>query len=304
MLQIWLLPQLEEESGDFILPQDGAPPRWHLAVHGFLNDKLPHWWIGRRAPQDLAFHQWPPRSPDITSEPTTQYGYLTLAHINLEQPRGALAFLPDVLLTGQCTAYHIDMKFERRSKSQNIAATVLKATMVLVIRLSNVKTTDQSQKTVLAYVQVRILRDVSVDSLQNRYTGELCERECSPGYFGLNCAKKCHCEHGTCNPVTGSCECFAGFTGEKCDTECPSDTFGVDCQYKCNCSSRAKCNSEDGSCFCPPGLMGERCDEVCPHGRYGMRCSNPCICQNGATCQPVFGTCTCPPGEDLIASLC
>lgn len=64
MLEIWLLPQLEE-SGDFILQQDGAPSHWHLAVRGFLNDKLPYRWIGRRAPQDLGLHQWPPRSPGI-----------------------------------------------------------------------------------------------------------------------------------------------------------------------------------------------------------------------------------------------
>ena len=40
MLSEWLLPQLEEAVPDFILQQDGAPPRWNINVREFLNECL------------------------------------------------------------------------------------------------------------------------------------------------------------------------------------------------------------------------------------------------------------------------
>jgi len=66
MLQNWLLAQLQADSDEFILQQDGAPPHWGGEVRRFLNHKLPQRWIGRTGPADLALHQWPPRSPDLT----------------------------------------------------------------------------------------------------------------------------------------------------------------------------------------------------------------------------------------------
>jgi hypothetical protein len=41
VLEQWLLPQLEEDSADFIFQQDGAPPHYHNDVRGHLNDRLP-----------------------------------------------------------------------------------------------------------------------------------------------------------------------------------------------------------------------------------------------------------------------
>jgi len=32
MLQNWFLPQMSEDSEDFIFQQDGAPPHWHWDV--------------------------------------------------------------------------------------------------------------------------------------------------------------------------------------------------------------------------------------------------------------------------------
>ena len=66
MLEAWLFPQLKEAMNGFIFQQDGAPPHWHRDVRNFLNTVLPHRWIGRSGPQDLALHAWPPRSPDLT----------------------------------------------------------------------------------------------------------------------------------------------------------------------------------------------------------------------------------------------
>jgi len=47
MLQNWLLPQMGEDSEDFIFQMDGAPPHWHRDVRRFLYESLPQRWIGR-----------------------------------------------------------------------------------------------------------------------------------------------------------------------------------------------------------------------------------------------------------------
>ncbi|GFY24195.1 DUF4817 domain-containing protein [Trichonephila clavipes] len=62
MLSEWLLPQLEESVPDFFLQQDGAPPHWNKSVREFLNERLPHSWIGRAGPRDMTCLHWPPRS--------------------------------------------------------------------------------------------------------------------------------------------------------------------------------------------------------------------------------------------------
>jgi hypothetical protein len=59
ILQLWLMPQLQEDSEDFIF-QDGAPQHFHFDVRAHLNANLPGRWIGRVS------HPWPPRSPDLT----------------------------------------------------------------------------------------------------------------------------------------------------------------------------------------------------------------------------------------------
>ena len=64
MLQEWLFPQLQGEP-NFIWQQDGAPPPWHNLVRDWLND-VTDLWIGRHGPDDRAYLQWPPRSPDLT----------------------------------------------------------------------------------------------------------------------------------------------------------------------------------------------------------------------------------------------
>jgi len=66
MLQNWLLPQMSEDSEDFMFQQDGAPPHWHRDVRRFLNESLPQRRIGRVGKEDLVLQFWPPRSPDLT----------------------------------------------------------------------------------------------------------------------------------------------------------------------------------------------------------------------------------------------
>jgi hypothetical protein len=65
MLQLWLLPQLQD-SDNSILQQDGAPPHFHLEVRCHLNTTLPQRWIGRTSNEDSTLILWPPRSPDLT----------------------------------------------------------------------------------------------------------------------------------------------------------------------------------------------------------------------------------------------
>lgn len=76
MLQNWLVPQMNEDSGDYIFQQDGAPPHWHLNVRRFLNESLPQRWIGRMGNADLALQFWPPRSPDLTVCDFFLWGYV------------------------------------------------------------------------------------------------------------------------------------------------------------------------------------------------------------------------------------
>ena len=76
MLQDWLLPQLNEDSEDFIFQQGGAPPLWHNQVRRFVNETFPQRWIGRTGPKHLALHSWPPRSPDMTPCHFFLWGYV------------------------------------------------------------------------------------------------------------------------------------------------------------------------------------------------------------------------------------
>jgi hypothetical protein len=65
MLQQWLIPQLDDDSNDYLFQQDEAPPHYHNSVRRYLNEHLPHRWIRRATANDLEFCNWPPRSPDL-----------------------------------------------------------------------------------------------------------------------------------------------------------------------------------------------------------------------------------------------
>jgi len=53
MLQNWLMPQLNEESNDYIFQQDGSPAQYK-DVRGYLNRNLLQRWIGRTEKEDDA----------------------------------------------------------------------------------------------------------------------------------------------------------------------------------------------------------------------------------------------------------
>jgi len=66
MLENWFLPQLNEDSNDYIFLQDGS--RAHYKdVGAYLNRNLPQSWLGRIGKEVDALMQWPPRCPDLTS---------------------------------------------------------------------------------------------------------------------------------------------------------------------------------------------------------------------------------------------
>jgi len=71
MLQLYVVPQLEEFQPWIIFQQDGAPPQWGSHVRRFLDATFPNRWIGRDGPTP-----WPPRSPDITPLDFLLWGYV------------------------------------------------------------------------------------------------------------------------------------------------------------------------------------------------------------------------------------
>ncbi|PSN32546.1 hypothetical protein C0J52_27955 [Blattella germanica] len=46
--------QSEGTNGGYIFQQDGCPYRYHNGVRGYLNEHLPHRWIGRIGQNDNA----------------------------------------------------------------------------------------------------------------------------------------------------------------------------------------------------------------------------------------------------------
>jgi hypothetical protein len=76
MLTLWFLPQLEDDSNDFIFQQDGAPRHFHMALRNHLNAHLPRRWIGRAGANDVVWCRWPPRSPDVTPCDFFLWGYI------------------------------------------------------------------------------------------------------------------------------------------------------------------------------------------------------------------------------------
>jgi len=63
MLENWLMPQLNEDSNDYICQQDGSPAHYK-DVRGYLNRNMPQRWIERTGKEDDALMWRTTRSPD------------------------------------------------------------------------------------------------------------------------------------------------------------------------------------------------------------------------------------------------
>jgi hypothetical protein len=71
MLQLYLLPQLEDHQPNMIFQQDGAPPHLARIFREFFDMHFPGRQVGRDGPIP-----WPPRSPVITSLDFFLWGYV------------------------------------------------------------------------------------------------------------------------------------------------------------------------------------------------------------------------------------
>ena len=76
MLENWLMPQLNEDSNDYIFQQDGSRAHYHNDVRGYLNRKLRQRWIGRTGKEEDALMRWPHRSPNLTSRDFFFWGFV------------------------------------------------------------------------------------------------------------------------------------------------------------------------------------------------------------------------------------
>jgi len=60
------MPQLNEDSNDYIFQQDSSPAHYHKDVRGYLNRNLPQRWVGDTGKEQDALMRWPPQSPDLS----------------------------------------------------------------------------------------------------------------------------------------------------------------------------------------------------------------------------------------------
>ncbi|GFT67901.1 hypothetical protein TNCV_2286391 [Trichonephila clavipes] len=66
MLTLWLIPQLQNDIDNFIIQLNVAPPHRSSNVQEYLNEHLPHRWIGQLADYNMPFTEWLPRCPLLT----------------------------------------------------------------------------------------------------------------------------------------------------------------------------------------------------------------------------------------------
>eukprot|EP01096_Ripella_sp_DP13-Kostka_P014716 TRINITY_DN6731_c0_g1_i1.p1 TRINITY_DN6731_c0_g1~~TRINITY_DN6731_c0_g1_i1.p1 ORF type:complete len:755 (+),score=261.34 TRINITY_DN6731_c0_g1_i1:1375-3639(+) len=117
---------------------------------------------------------------------------------------------------------------------------------------------------------------------------------CASGFIGFpNCRQAATCDrctHGTCNPISGVCECDAHYTGHSCD----SCSFGWDLKSNCTaCLDHFDLNYDCTRCIghfagttcdtCATGFTGLNCDQCMPH-RTGVNCDQCTSHWTGTNC--------------------
>ncbi|KAI6201251.1 EGF-like domain-containing protein [Aphelenchoides besseyi] len=111
----------------------------------------------------------------------------------------------------------------------------------------------------------------------------LCQKDCTPGTWGFDCANTCHCANNMpCDFVSGFCsngQCSRGYTGHSCMedlNECLSPTLN-------RCHPNATCLNTVGSydCRCRERFYGDgfTCNVVngC-YRRFGRECTKNAYC--------------------------
>uniref|UniRef100_A0A2C9L1B1 EGF-like domain-containing protein n=1 Tax=Biomphalaria glabrata TaxID=6526 RepID=A0A2C9L1B1_BIOGL len=120
---------------------------------------------------------------------------------------------------------------------------------------------------------------------------------CPPGYFGLECMKKCPTScNGTCDLNGGCFHCSQiGHMLPYCNQSCLPGTYGWDCLKKCseNCL-KEQCDAVTGHCLkCKEiGVELPNCTKKCEPGSYGLNCASRCPLSCKDLCDPVDGTCS------------
>ena len=63
--------------------------------------------------------------------------------------------------------------------------------------------------------------EICVFCMYPGWTGITCSQPCPEGKFGVDCSFSCHCQHGDCHHINGTCICHIGYTGRVCSDYCP-----------------------------------------------------------------------------------
>jgi len=101
------------------------------------------------------------------------------------------------------------------------------------------------------------------------------DAECSNFTYGPGCQLRCRCSANhtsSCDHVTGTCLCVAGYQGAQCSQACAVGLYGPGCGEQCQCGNGARCDHVTGSCYCSPGWMGPECRHPCTPGTWGSNC--------------------------------
>ena len=101
-------------------------------------------------------------------------------------------------------------------------------------------------------------------------------------YLSAECVPPC--VNGTCDVISGICECDIGYIGNTCVScknilqlemtnemtndnyfiACPVGMFGENCSQGCHCVAEhesSPCENTDGTCHCLPGYTGPSCEQ-------------------------------------------